>query len=165
MDIKVDIYLNQLAQGVKPINDAIKWFSELPEDIQPEILKRVVFFILQAGTIGKDVEKAIYLSGLKPTYTACQLLLKTLNEEPNGNNMLKVILAKITNLPKSERCKSFRLLIALFVVANEKKLKKELNPEKHWWHQDLSNEEVIKEILGSVNKSEDSLGQEPNSNS
>lgn len=149
MSMKTDVYLNQVAQCIKPLKEAIEWFANLAEEAQLLVLRQLVFFSLQSGAIGKDVKDAIFLSGLKPTFTPCQLLIKVLNDEPNGSMMLKATLAKVVNLPSSERVKSFRLLIALFEVADRRKRTQGLEPEKYWWHKDLSDEKVVEKILSS----------------
>ncbi|GLS25727.1 DUF5958 family protein [Marinibactrum halimedae] len=148
MDIKTDIYLNQISQGVKPLNEAVEWFISAKE-IQIEVLRRLIYFILQSGALGKDVESAISNSGLKPTFTPCQLLLKVFREEPNGNIMLSQSLSNIANLPESEREKSFKLLLAMFSIADKRKREKGLQPEKYWWHKDLSDVGVVEKILAN----------------
>ncbi len=103
--------------------------------------------ILQSGVVGKDVEAAVILSGLRRTLTPCMLLIKVLYEDPDGNMMLKIILSKIINLQERERNTSFELLLALFFIGYEKRLNKGVDNEKYWWYRDLSDEEVVKKIL------------------
>jgi len=148
MDIKVDIYLNQISQGIKLTDEAVEWFISAKE-IQPEILRRLIFFILQSGAIGRDAERAVSKSGLKPTFTPCQLLLKVFKEEPDGNTMLKRTLSTITNLPEAEREKSFKLLVALFSISDTRKREGGLQPDQYWWHQDLSDVGVVEKILAN----------------
>ena len=64
MSIKVDICLNQMAQGLKPLDEIIKWFSDSDSGLQLEILRRLVFFILQSGAVGKDVEGGYLVANL-----------------------------------------------------------------------------------------------------
>ena len=152
MDLKTDIYLNQLAQGVIPLEEGKEWFSNLLTDLQLEVLRRLVFFILQAGAIGRDASMAVSSSPLKATFTPCQLLIKAGHEEPDGNQALKSYLAKVINLPELERMKSFLLLVSLFGVADRRKRESGLLPEKYWWHRDLSKQEVIDEIIANQGK-------------
>jgi hypothetical protein len=147
MCIETDIYINQLAQNIIPQQEGNVWFGDLTPDGQLDVLRRIVFFILQAGARGIDVESAINDCKLKSTYTPCQLLLKAFKQEPEGNKLLSTQLSKLVNLPVNERHKSFVLLISLFRLAEQKKREKGLKPDKYWWHRDLSNEQVINEII------------------
>ena len=129
------------------MEEAIKWFLGSDKDRQLEILRCLVYIISQSGAIGKDGEEAIRQSQLKPTYTPCQLLLKVVEKEPKGNLMLRSTLSKIIHLPALEREKSFRLLAALFHIADSRKRELGLQPDKYWWHQDLSDKEIVEKIL------------------
>ncbi|NKC16808.1 MAG: hypothetical protein GKR94_32830 [Gammaproteobacteria bacterium] len=147
MSLEIEIYLNQLAQGIKSVNKAVEWFVDLADNFQLDVLTKLAFFILQAGGLGRDVEEAIFLSGLRKTYTPCQLLLKAQRDEPEGNILLKQVLTKAINLPENERQKSFRLLLALFSIADKRKRSRGLDPDKYWWHRDLSDDVIVDEIL------------------
>lgn len=147
MNIKSDIYLNQLSQNIVSQQEGCSWFNELDKDTQLKVLRRIMFFIMQSGARGKDAKAAITESQLKPTYTSCQLLLKAYENEPEGNKLLSIQLSKVINLPENERCKSFLLLLNLFKIADKNKRKKGLSPDKYWWHHDLSSNEVISKIL------------------
>ncbi len=152
MDIREDIYLNQLGQGIKPLTEGEVWFAGLTTEVQREVLRRLVFFILQAGGTSEDVEGAVKSTGLKRTFTPCQVLLKASQEEPHGNRRLSDALSRVVNLPAGEGHKSFKLLVALFTIADQRKRKKGLQPEKYWWHLDLSNEKVVETIVNDYEK-------------
>lgn len=147
IDIKTEIYINQLSQNIKSQQEGITWFDGLSDDLQLEVLRKIVYFILQASARGKDVKTAIEDSKLKSTFTSCQLLLKAYLHEPEGNRLLSAQLAKIVNLPSNERHKSFILLISLFRIADKNKRAKGLEPDRYWWHQDLSDEQIVAKIL------------------
>ncbi len=146
MNIKNDIYLNQLSQGIVSKSNGLRWFCELPSEFQVEMLRRLVYFILQMGGSGSDVKEAIELSGLKKTYTPCQLLLKVA-ENSVGRKALSINLTKIIGLPKSERKRSFELLLSLASISDKKKRDKGISPDRYWWHRDLSKQEVIDAIV------------------
>jgi hypothetical protein len=146
MDIDIEIFLNQLAQGVKPIEIGKKWFLKRSDSEQSEILRHLVFFIIQAGAVGSDALSTIEKSSLKPTFTPCHLLLKAGKEEPLGNRSLRQALTKICSLPVSERWKSFVLLVNLLGVADYNRRNKNPNENRHWWHQDLSDETLLAKI-------------------
>lgn len=146
MDIKLDIRLNQLGQGVISTAEGLDWFKQLSSEFQIEILRRLVYFILQMGGSGREAIPSIELSGLKKTYTPCQLLTNA-SAEPFGRKNFSAILTKIINLPEGERVKSFILLLSLFAVVDEKKRKQGIFPERYWWHRDLSQEQVVESIV------------------
>ena len=73
MNIKTDVYLNQLGQGLISKVSGIEWFKVSSLDFQIDVLRRLVYFILQMGGVGSYAEVAVELSGLKATYTPCQL--------------------------------------------------------------------------------------------
>ena len=147
MSITHQIIVNQLSQDIQSIEEGMKWFKALTDEDQVRVLDTLIYFLLQAGAVGRDVEVAISSSGLKETFTPCQLLLKAHREEPSGNRILKQYLAKVVNLPKHERLMSFSLLIHLFRVADNRKRGRGLEPDRYWWHRDLSDQETVEQII------------------
>jgi hypothetical protein len=56
-------------------------------------------------------------------------------------------LAKIADLPENELHKAFRLLVALLGVCDRRRRQeKPLNTQNHWWHRDLTDPEVIRDL-------------------
>ena len=147
MDKRIELFLNQLAQGVKPLGEGEDWFGAQAVEVQREVLQTLVVFIIQAGAIGEDAGLAIRASSLKATYTPCTLLIKAAELDPRGSAELRIRLAQIIGLPIDERRKSFRLLLSLLGVADGRRRKKCIPPERHWWHRDLSDDAIVKEIL------------------
>lgn len=143
MKFNKDIFLNQLAQTVKSIDEGENWFEDLKQNEQFEVLAKIVFFILQIGVNKNDLEKSICSSGLKSTYTPCQILIRVSEHEFK----IALALSKIINLREDKRKKSFRLLIALFSQVLQRQLKESFQPERYWWHRDLSNVNTVREIL------------------
>jgi hypothetical protein len=131
MNIEIEIYLNQLAQGVKPIDNAKEWFSGLKSNDQFKVLCTQSYFIRQLGVVGEDATFAIRKSCLKESYTPCQLLLKAEEKEPKGSGEMRNYLGKIVNLPPHERIKSFVLLIALMGLTDVKRREWDFDTERH----------------------------------
>ncbi|GAB6098008.1 hypothetical protein JCM14469_42620 [Desulfatiferula olefinivorans] len=130
IDKKESLFLNSLAQGIRPIREGTDWFETLSFEKQLEILREISVYAQQAGVRESDVQNAIYKSGLKSTYTPCILVSK-------GN--LKVQLAKVLNLPKVEYIKVFILLLSLLSVADERRMNNQCKDGcSHWWHQDIN---------------------------
>ncbi len=132
------IFLNQVAQGVYPMEELTKWFEPMSEDRQILALKEVAHMIQQAKILPEDGDSAVKESGLKPTFTPCILLGK-------GANSVQV--NRIVMLPKAERTKSLILLMYLFRVADRRRRAQEpYDEERHWWHRDLSKPEIVEEV-------------------
>jgi hypothetical protein len=135
--IESEITLNQIAQGVLPAQSGDDWFLAASEPAQRDILRLLAHMILQARATTDDVQVAIAQSGLKPSYTPCVQLL---------NGRLNIQLSKVVRLPEAELLKSFQLLIALFMIADDRRRIECDNQCEHWWHTNLSDEETLKRI-------------------
>lgn len=146
MDIELDIKINQLGQNLLSKSDGESWFKTLSIDYQKVVQQRIVYFTLQMGGTQKDIEEAIDLSGLKRTFTPCQLLLNCAMKT-KGTKNFSSILNKIIHLPLNERLKSFNLLLSLFRVVYRKKRNTGLDPQKYWWYRDLSDSSVLESIV------------------
>ena len=105
--------LNRVAQGRLPFADAVQWFESLPEAEQPGWLKTIAFMCHQSHPLREEIDPAITLAELKPTFTPCVLIRTT--EQPER------ALDRIAELPADERQKAFRLMFALYCVADTRR--------------------------------------------
>ncbi|MEZ4299425.1 MAG: DUF5958 family protein [Polyangiaceae bacterium] len=132
------VLLNQLAQGIRPMEAGLGWFSNLTETRRREVLQSLAAIILQAHPGAADVQEAIARSKLKPSHTPAVLL---------GKGELGAQAAKIVSLPSSEQQKAFVLLVALLSVADGRRRRTECALGcTHWWHQDLSGADIPGEM-------------------
>lgn len=121
-----DVLLNRLGQGTVSEHEGCQWFGHLAGDEQREVLNRLWYFAAQAGAQEGDVADAIVRAKLKATFTPCVLL---------KNGRLKIQVAKLLDLPHAERERSFRLLLALFQIADERRRSTTCATGcSHWWH-------------------------------
>jgi hypothetical protein len=133
------VRLNQYAQGIRPMMAAKEWFSQLSGEQQQNVLRQLAAIIQQAHPLPSELPAAIVRAGLKPTHTPCVLM----NRGPFASQA-----AKVTALPEQEREKSFSLFIALLGIVDARKRSTDcVNGCNHWWHQDLSNEMLVRRIL------------------
>ena len=138
MNLADEIAINQIQQELISQQDATNWFLSFPTETQQDILQRLSYMALQAGTRETDVSLAIAKSKLRPTYTPCVLLSK---------GRLKEQMAKLLKLPASEFIKAFFLLISLLAIADARRYSKYCQDGcSHWWHRDLSDRNVLDEI-------------------
>jgi Family of unknown function (DUF5958) len=103
-----EIRLNELSQGLRPLDEGAAWFATLTSDAQSEVLLRLTEFCVQARAVPDDMSESVRRAGLRTTHTPAVLL---------GRGWL----AKIAGLPQDEWAKAFRLLVSLLGVADERR--------------------------------------------
>ncbi|WP_327748613.1 DUF5958 family protein [Streptomyces europaeiscabiei] len=102
-----EVILNELAQGLRPVDEGVEWFEGLSEGDQRKVPHTLVLFCGQARAREKDVPESIARSVILPTHTPAVMLAKwRFGMEP---------------LPAYELTKSFRLLVALFSIADTRR--------------------------------------------
>jgi hypothetical protein len=102
-----EVVLNELAQGLRPTTEGVEWFEGLSEDDQRKVLHSLVGFCGQARACVDDVPESIARSGIRPTHTPAVMLTKWR--------------FGMAALPAYELTKSFRLLVALFSIADTRR--------------------------------------------
>ncbi|MFF4322985.1 DUF5958 family protein [Streptomyces sp. NPDC001568] len=120
------VMLNLLAQELRPIEQGVEWFEALPAETQFEVLGDLREYCTQAAATETDGPESVRRAALRPTHTPAVLITR---------GQLNVQLAKIINLPQDERVKSFRLLVALLGVADERRRERFcVHVCNHSWH-------------------------------
>ncbi|MDQ0960747.1 hypothetical protein QFZ66_004625 [Streptomyces sp. B4I13] len=102
-----EVVLNELAQGLRPTAEGVEWFEGRSEDDQRKVLHALVEFCGQARACEEDVPESIARSGIRPTHTPAVMLTKWR--------------FGMAALPAYELTKSFRLLVALFSIADTRR--------------------------------------------
>ncbi|WP_055595016.1 DUF5958 family protein, partial [Streptomyces hirsutus] len=92
---------------LRPTAEGVEWFEGLPEDDQRNVLHALVLFCGQARACEKDVPESIARSGIRSTHTPAVMLTKWR--------------FGMEDLPTHELTKSFRLLVALFSIADTRR--------------------------------------------
>ncbi|MET7778805.1 DUF5958 family protein [Streptomyces mirabilis] len=87
--------------------DGVEWFEGLSDDDQRKALYTLVLFCGQARAREDDVVESIARSGIRPTHTPVVMLTKWR--------------FGMDRLPAYELTKSFRLLVALFSIADTRR--------------------------------------------
>ena len=131
------LYLNQVAQNVVTLGDATREFRDLDSDARSDVMHRLYLMTHQSHPLPDEVPVAITQSGLKPTFTPCVML-------SDGN--IESQLSRIAKLPDNELDKAFLLVLALFRIADNRRRQFCGNNCHHWWHQDLSDDAVVREV-------------------
>ncbi|MGY4918035.1 DUF5958 family protein [Streptomyces sp. 900116325] len=117
-----EVTLNELAQGLRPMAEGIEWFEGLVEEEQRRAIQSLVYFCGQARAREEDVPECIERSGIRPTHTPAVMLTRW--------NL------GMAGLPAYELTKSFRLLVALFSIADARRRALHCAGGcSHEWHQ------------------------------
>ncbi|MFI1472166.1 DUF5958 family protein [Streptomyces wuyuanensis] len=111
-----EMYLNELAQDLRPLDEGVAWFASLPEEEQTRTLRLLAGFCFQAHPTAEEAAESIRRSGLRPTHTPAVMLVRGRIEHQVG------AVAGLT--PQHERMKGFRLLIALLAIADGRRREK-----------------------------------------
>jgi hypothetical protein len=121
-----ELQLNRIAQGLIPLAEGTAWFEGLGSEEQRAVLRVLVLITGQAHPLKSEVEPAIKQAQLKPTFTPCVMVSKAPIPEKGFN---------FGNLPPHEWVKTFRLLIALFSIADRRRRETSCrNGCTHAWH-------------------------------
>lgn len=141
--IQEEVILNQYAQGIKYASELLEWYNSFDIDKKRSILIEIWSLANQAGVIEKDVENARITVGLKATHTPVRMLYS--EKLPFKNRGYK-----LADLKGKEQVQAFLLILNCFAIAEQRR-KSKCDADKencnHWWHQDLSNPQLIQEIL------------------
>ncbi|MFD5649542.1 DUF5958 family protein [Streptomyces sp. NPDC127039] len=113
--------LNELAQELRSVDEGVEWFKGLSEGDQRKVLHALVLFCGQARACEEDVPESIARSGIRLTHTPAVMLTKWR--------------FGMETLPAYELTKSFRLLVALFSIADtRRRALRCANGCGHAWH-------------------------------
>ncbi|MEU1312223.1 DUF5958 family protein [Streptomyces cinnamoneus] len=118
--------INELAQGVRGIDDGVAWFAGLSESERDAVLREVVLCISQAHPTAEEARASVARSGLKPTANPAVMIQRAPLMERVG---------RIAGLPADEHVNAFRLLVALFSIADTRRRETECRGQcGHFWH-------------------------------
>jgi len=122
-----ELQLNRIAQGLVSVPEGIAWFEALAPDEQQSVLRILAYITSQSHPLSAEVEVAIGQALLKPTLTPCVMVLKAPLPETGCQ--------KLPALPSDEWVKSFRLMIALFSLADRRRRETSCRSGcTHEWH-------------------------------
>ncbi|SBT93487.1 hypothetical protein GA0115233_10652 [Streptomyces sp. DI166] len=105
----------------------IEWFEGLSTEEQTNTLRLLSHFCVQARATAEDGPESIRRAGLRATHTPAVLITRGRIDQQLGE------IAGLT--PHNERLKSFRLLIAVLAVADERRRRRFCSDGcGHAWH-------------------------------
>ena len=135
------ILLNKYVQGIVTQETIYDWFHSFQESDKRLIIKNIWSLAIQAQVLESDLESAAKAAGLKTTHTPVVILF-------SGKTTFKNRGYKLSDLKGNVLNQAFRLVLECFALAEQRRKFMEGSlPCHHWWHKDLSDELIIKEIL------------------
>lgn len=118
--------INEVAQGMRSLDEAVDWFSSLDEGGQDSVLCEIVLYLIQVHVTAQDGRDGLASSGVKATMTPAVLIVREPILEQVG---------KIASLPPNEHLKAFRVLLSTFAVADTRRRETECRGTcSHAWH-------------------------------
>lgn len=118
--------INRAAQGHLDMAEAVDWFARLDAESSDGAMRDLCLATGQSHPLPDEAAEAIRFAGLKPTLTPCVLLRRYRTGDA---------LARIRSLPPNEAIRSFRLLLALFTIADKRRREQQCRGEcSHEWH-------------------------------
>lgn len=137
------ILLNQYVQGVAKREEITQLYSSFDESDKQCSVKEIWMLATQAQVTEEDVVSAVSKAKLKPTHTPVQMLQTS--KMPFHRRGYE-----LANLKGTVLNQAFSLVLECFALAERRRKEQEKSePCNHWWHRDLSNENIVKEILNS----------------
>jgi hypothetical protein len=149
MNIDHAILFNRCAQGVVSISDLIDFVHSLSSSEREHFLSGLITCVDQARPMAEDGHAAVQASGLSITRTPCVMVSKNVSHHQ---------LRRMADLlDRRDFDEALSLLVHLYAIADRRRREVECSgnkPERHWWHLDLSNEDVIRWVRHQYNKGE-----------
>jgi len=101
--------VNEIAQGLRTLDDGTAWFSGLSLAGRQEVLREVGGYAMQAHITVADSRVGVARSGVKLTANPSVMICM---DPPRSG---------FASLPADEHVKAFRVLVAVFAVADTRR--------------------------------------------
>ncbi len=132
MSLEEEITIIQFAQGARSDSAILDDFGQLDKEKKSSSLFTLSYLLWRLKPIESDTEQALVASSLEATYTPCRRGL---------------VYFTPSYLADGEPEKDYKFILYLIKTAYQRRL--ELKRTKHpkWWYWDLSNSEIVQDIL------------------
>ncbi|MYW46257.1 DUF5958 family protein [Streptomyces sp. SID161] len=101
--------VNEIAQGLRSLEDGVAWFSGLVPARRQAVLLQVTGYAMQAHITAADGRAGVARSGVKPTANPSVMICM---DPPRYG---------FAGLPSAEHVTAFRVLVAVFAVADARR--------------------------------------------
>ncbi|MCX5166587.1 DUF5958 family protein [Streptomyces antibioticus] len=106
---EIERVVNEIAQGLRTLDDGSGWFSGLAPTRRQEVLQEVAGYAMQAHITSADGRAGVAKSGVKPTANPSVMICM---DPPRYG---------FASLPANEHVKAFRVLVSVFTVADTRR--------------------------------------------
>ena len=144
LNLDDEIFLNQFIQNIHSLESVKKWFDTKSHEEKKIIILDVLDMVIQSHPTYEEI--CYTVEGLKfsKTPTAVKLL--------NKNKPFNKFGYELADLPENELERGFILLLKILSVADKRrKCTCCANGCQHWWHRDLSDVSVLRELKNEYN--------------
>ncbi|MGW1139122.1 DUF5958 family protein [Streptomyces zhihengii] len=115
--------VNEIAQGLRTLDTGVSWFSGLDPAGRQRVLQEVTGFAMQAHITAADGRAGVARSGEKATANPSVMICM---DPPRYG---------FSGLPATEHLKAFRVLVAVFAVADTRRRERHCKGAcTHAWH-------------------------------
>ena len=139
LNLDDEIFLNQFSQNIYSLETVKKWFDAKNHEEKKAIILDVLDMVIQSHPTYEEISCTAEELKLSKTPAAVKLL--------NTNKPFNKFGYELADLPEKEMERGFILLLKIFSVADKRRRSMCCaNGCHHWWHRDLSNVSVLREI-------------------
>ncbi len=115
--------VNEIAQGLRTLDDGVAWFTGLSLAHRQEVLRDVAGYAMQAHITAAGGRAGVTQSGVKPTANPSVMICM---DPPRYG---------FARLPADEHVTAFRVLVSVFTVADTRRRQTYCNGTcGHTWH-------------------------------
>jgi hypothetical protein len=138
------IRMNQLVRGRLDAMGFADWYDSLDPQEQIALTSALHEFAREAGVDASLHEAAVAAAGLRPDHPAVRLVLPP---EVTGQSSAPAPRRTLCDVPADTRRAAFTYLVRLFGLAEQRVLRAEGPECNHWWHRDLLDPRVVRDLL------------------
>lgn len=120
---ETELVANEVAQGLRTLDDGTAWFSGLSLPQRERALRQVAGYAMQAHITAADGRVGVARSGVKATANPCVMICM---DPPRYG---------FAGLPADEHVRAFRVLVSVFAVADTRRRETHCRGTcGHSWH-------------------------------
>jgi len=139
LNIDEEILINQFVQHIHPLAFMEIWFEQRDATDKKDVLLNLLNLTIQSHPTYDEIRSAAQDLRIESTPAAVKML--------NRNKPYDKFGYELINLPIKEYKNCFKLLLlSLSLADNRRKNTICRNGCQHWWHQDLSDPEVVRQL-------------------
>lgn len=137
--IDEEIFINQYTQHINSLKKLDEWFNLQSVQNKKNTILNVLDMVIQAHPTYDEISLAACTLNKRNSSSATKLL--------NQNKPYYKYGYELIDFPEQELLNSFNILLVTLSIADSRRKREECaNGCTHWWHQDLSNELILRQL-------------------